>query len=659
MAHKQGVEPEKYVKSMASMWSRYGMTPNPALQRAWKVMAETLNRHVRGEASEEWSVLGLPTGTGKTQGLAMYCASLQQQPGILIITRFKDAANELAETINSLAEAEIAHARHGDNKGLSIDRLAEFPVLIATHSAYSRVLGGVADSEAEGKLPWSWPMYHHWKQGTRALVVIDETLNTIEPVKVELDDLRLVLGSIPFDVEQQYPKEIDYLGKMLAKLSSYANTADNKILRHLLPLVWQHTSEGKPIVQRDLSPLITALSHDNGHEEKQGQDVKAALAEKNFKRVLRKKQVAVLQNLMDIVTSKSLYARQGKSRAVHMARLALPTHVESAVILDATAAQNYAYNMQGTFIKRPSLPEKIRNYKNVTLHILYGLATGKSSLSEKSPEFYLELIAGLEPSIAGKSVLLCTHKAVKAQFKLVQEKFPKVAIENWGAIDGKNNWQKFDTIVLCGLNHIGPVNSECAVLAYEAWHEKAQHKYNPDFHVDDETMTWQVVGDDDGEAHNDYERSHITVSVIQAINRVRCRKSVDTAGNCAKTDVHLYLRRKDGVLEQHILERIRQAMPGIQVVESEVSIAAHPEKLSAQETAIIQFFTKMKKGEYSPKQVLQLGEARGIKGRTLERALKEINDNPDSIFSHTAREAGVTYLRGGRGRYSTSRVKKA
>jgi hypothetical protein len=57
----------------------------------------------------------------------------------------------------------------------------------------------------------------------------------------------------------------------------------------------------------------------------------------------------------------------------------------------------------------------------------------------------------------------------------------------------------------------------------------------------------------------------LPVSLIQAINRIRCRKVIDPEGNCEAANVFIVLPKTE---EAHsILENIRTDMPDIKVVD--------------------------------------------------------------------------------------------
>jgi hypothetical protein len=60
------------------------------------------------------------------------------------------------------------------------------------------------------------------------------------------------------------------------------------------------------------------------------------------------------------------------------------------------------------------------------------------------------------------------------------------------------------------------------------------------------------------------QRRQLTVSVIQAVNRVRCRRVIDGHGNCPPTDVFIVLPR--GADGDAILAHLNEEMPGAVVV---------------------------------------------------------------------------------------------
>lgn len=72
-----------------------------------------------------------------------------------------------------------------------------------------------------------------------------------------------------------------------------------------------------------------------------------------------------------------------------------------------------------------------------------------------------------------------------------------------------------------------------------------------------EQPCWKEYDD----VHQEMQRRQLAVSIIQAINRVRCRKVIDADGNCPPTDIFIVLRNGDE--GDAILDHIREEMPGI------------------------------------------------------------------------------------------------
>lgn len=628
------VIPEAYVSSMTDRWAKLKLSSNGALEAAWYDMASTFNDHILDKANETWSVIQLPTGSGKTQGLAVYCAELQklsEHPGVLIITRFTAEADKLADAINKLSASTVANADHSDNASrLSKPALRDIPVLIITHAAYSNLLDEIDNNESSYR---PWDSYSRFKDGYRKLTIVDEALNTIEHINIEVDDIRRACV-LPIQIDEQYPRHVAYLKDVLLILETYAR--DNKITRkYLTPTNWTYKEGGEGSIFRpDFKPLLGQLE----------------LCDKD-----NKQQAETLNQFLDMIAHDSIYVRLGSSRGLHKGRLSLPAQVKNAVILDATAGQDSIYDLLGKFIDIHPLPAGIRNYKNVNLNIMYGIAVGRDALKKKPSGYFLSLANLLSPSIVDKRTLFCVHLASEKQFALVKETYPKAKVAHWNAIDGKNDWEKYEAVVLCGLPFIGRVNAECAVIAAQTWHGKSGGAYDPrPMIIDEETMScdFEDIYED---ADTGYERSHIVVSLIQAINRVRCRQSIDSEGNCAPTNVYLFLHRKGGVLERYILNSIRQAMPNINVSEVDIPEVLTTEKLSKKEMLVIAFFMKKEAGTYALKDIYQ---EIGVLQRTLQRCTRVMQQEPESLFSRQMQQIGVSYL-SVRGKYGQSSFIKA
>jgi hypothetical protein len=85
------------------------------------------------------------------------------------------------------------------------------------------------------------------------------------------------------------------------------------------------------------------------------------------KGIIKKRIKNLFADLLIIISSRSWYAKKEKTHSLNSGYVPLPTHISSAVIMDATAMKNAAYDLLGSIPRFRELPErsKLRNYQNV------------------------------------------------------------------------------------------------------------------------------------------------------------------------------------------------------------------------------------------------------------------------------------------------------
>jgi hypothetical protein len=122
-------------------------------------------------------------------------------------------------------------------------------------------------------------------------------------------------------------------------------------------------------------------------------------------------------------------------------------------------------------------------------------------------------------------------------------------VGHWGAINGKNTWKDCDVAVIYGLPYMDQRRAINSLFATPrgpqetAWLQANTHKQ-------------QVV--------NVIMQRHLSTSVVQAINRICCRRALDDQGRCPVSDVYITLPKNwQG---DAILGDIQANMPGINVV---------------------------------------------------------------------------------------------
>src|SRR5262249_31001726 len=152
---------------------------------------------------------------------------LDSHPGVLIVVRFKERADKMAQWINDHAGRTVARSYHTDNKvtkveGNTADVLSRWPVLVITHRAYEIGLDAVNRGE---DFKSNWNAFHAWSDGSRKLIVIDEALNMIEEAQIDINRLRRALGAIPWHIAEgeEFKREFTAINSLLRMLMGAAN----------------------------------------------------------------------------------------------------------------------------------------------------------------------------------------------------------------------------------------------------------------------------------------------------------------------------------------------------------------------------------------------------------------------------------------------------
>ena len=590
------VNPLTFVEAMEKHWSG---AINSALKQSWKQQAQTFNEHITGTNTHPWSVLCPPTGTGKTQGLALYCSmlSLLDHPGVLIVVRMKEDADNLAEKINQLAKLDVALSVHTDSKH-EHKIIHASPVLIVTHSAYERAM----------LIPLNLDALTCWRSGKRKLTVIDERLNIIKYDQVYLDDLRQLRGHIPHSVLLNHPMESVALDIAIQKLEALTTTGSVRLAAE----DWNCSTSFSGLREALKTLLLDKLVLQTTSSEE-----RSRLASRHIESLTRLE--AIMQNW-------SLYARKGKQHILTTGRVIIPRELMSAVIMDATAALDPIYDLLGDAIHLITPPENIRSYANVTLHISTGHKVGKQALSKAPERDASAFMTGLSRYVADNSkLLICTHKASKPHLEGYGAN-----VVNWGAIDGKNDWKGCNTVALFGLFYLDRIQPEVSLIALQKW---AGHNFtDTEYSEAIEELYW----------------GHVAVTAVQAINRVQCRTMIDEQGNCHPTDVYVLLPEIKRA--KNITQPIARAMPGIKG-KMWVSHAAKKRlRRSGYEAPLVSCLASLGRGKHLARAIR---EQLKIPQRAFEKLIAKLNDKASVLYVELEK-ISVSYLTEGIGRGAKS-----
>ncbi len=495
-------------------------------------MAKTFDAHIMGENTRPITVLPLPAGTGKTQGLCLYCSMLSKAGGygVLIVTALKDEATKIAEEINGIADKPIALAEHGDSRN-SEEAISSAQILIITHSAYQNAM----DAETGGKQYKSkWGKYVSWDHGRRRLTVIDEAIDIVDQFNIKYEELRLLKSIIPSTglsadgarAEQAVNaafERLDGLVSGIAEIKQYE-------LIHFSDC--DCDADAFKSLRRDI------VKHLGIHFSFKAKDVDVRQSLATFVK-------KILDNLEKVIASWSIYYNSGAYNGLSTARFILPLELNNVIVLDATASKNPVTRVLNDYTDVVSLPS-IKSYANLTLHISIGHSVGQNSMKEITQKEWGAIFDRLNGSELKdcSAPLLCVHKDTETL--LSASALPKDwSIMHWGAINGSNDWKHCDSVVVYGLPYIPEHICATTLMAFWDWGYKIRERpYSKD-----------ILHSDLNYIKTTYQWLHIIVSLVQAINRAHCRRMTE-AGNCPETKVYLFtLHEEHSVrLKHHLAE---------------------------------------------------------------------------------------------------------
>lgn len=617
------VAPDRFVKAMVDHWHGLGNRDSDALRQAWRQMAVAFNHQIIGDKRKEWAVLPMPTGTGKTEGLSLYCSMMQKSrvnhPGVLIITRQIVDADDLRDKINRLAQQDIAVSFHSETnrKVLKFAQARNYFVLIITHQAFGNALEAVANGD---RLKSNWDYYVDWSGGTRKLVVIDEALDVTRSYHVGAKDLKAAYDAAPNEIRKLHRAEFRAISDMRKKLAAYAKADRGKLEKLIAAGSWDMAD--KTDFERLLQTVAkktTKLRQTIKSDDDAGSDT-----QKKRKTAFRN----TICGMEAMLSGWCIHSAYRKSHTFSTSYLILPSFVKKAVVLDATAAHNPVYGFLKSSVEFVKLQKGMRDYSNVTLNVCYDHPVGKEHITKQDDKHFAVLMNYLADRIgSGKRVFFCVHKAAEDRIRPHGRLFDGFDVGHWGAIDGKNGWQDYDTMVIYGLPYLKPVDPKLSVLAFQDWQNKANGiRKTPELTKDVEAQAAR------------YGRQLLIVKLIQAINRVRCRKVIDRHGNCKKTDIYLFLHHE--IEGREIISGIREQMPGLNVdVLDAVPTAKAKRDRSPYGKQIVEYLKPKPPGRYPVRAIQRKFK---MSDRTLWRLLDKAKTGKGS-FAKALREMNITY----------------
>jgi hypothetical protein len=547
------VSPQGFSDRMNDYWTKprseggLGQFSSNALRTLWRIMGENYVASVVDAAKgvqSPWRILQPPTGTGKTQGTCVY-ASMQadhnrdtdgtlRPVGILIVTRLKEDANNIQSTINALADRRVAVVHHSDSKA-NAEELHQSDVVVITHQAFLNAKRGLRE---HNRTPWERLV--SWRGGQRLLTIIDEALaNVVDESNVTTENLAFVIERIPPLVRLSLPQEVAIVEQVHRVLLGYTDLDGPD---RAMAMIWKEDAAPSCF---DLGPLRAAMAelpYDRFVYGRTDAKDRARLAERVDD---------TLNAVQTCLDQFAYYSKAGELYSINSAALAIPLDTPGPVVLDATARANFVWDLFEERHVRPDIPNHARDYRNATLHLARATGLGKTSMSERCKERLPRLKKALAEALGPeRSVFMCVHKDVEDTLpKSFGAAFKQFAVGHWGAVDGRNTWQDYDTAVILGLPFMP---KPWATNIFFALQGAQDDKWL-------QSPEWKQFTN----VRTVMEQRQLSVSVIQAINRICCRHVIDAEGNCPPADIFIVL--PGDVVGDAILEDIRADMPGLKI----------------------------------------------------------------------------------------------
>jgi hypothetical protein len=589
------VNPADFVVRMRDAWTtEFNNTSSPALQGIWRQLCVTLNDRLRayGPDRDRWQILPAPTGSGKSTGLALYAAMLTEintQPGVLIVVRLTDQADALVDRINRIAGSEIAVADHSANRRGGRRDVSEVPVVVVTHAAFTKLLDEAAGNDGNAAVTWA-------TVGQRHLCVIDESLGLVEEAQLDLEAVKSLDAVLSRSFAKDHPDITRAIIHVRAFLLQVDATEDNVRPATLF-------NEPFPALEVDWAPLREFIRTENLRT--MGAPISAAG---------RRHLIRTVRGLELVLSTWCWY--EASSEKLHTGRVIAPDlDIPAPVVLDATATEDLVYRLFTDRARVVSIPSGSRRYENVTVHVSRGHAVGKTSTVEKAKRRSRAFVEALEAHLGpDRHVLAITHLEAEHALASHATKFAEWSTGHWGALDGRNDWREFDTVALMSLPY-RPRHQSATLFG------ATQGREIPG--LDGRGTSWGKYDD----VRQAIEDSQITVDVIQAINRVRCRHVIDTSGNCEPVDVFVLV--PDNHTGDAIVAGLRRSMPGIKIVgwEFDEARAENMGRPRKHDVALVTYLRNQKPGRYPAAGVWKaVGVPKGGQRVRLTNCARDLND---------------------------------
>lgn len=591
------VDREEFLSTFKAYWSSptgTGLHPNTEegeglgnalsqnLIHIWGMLHYAYEEALADGDKDKWRCMGPHTGSGKTESAYCYLGLLahnllnsteERKPGAVMICRTRAQCDEAVDRINIWAGSDDAAVTHhsGDKDTyrdpVYLRRTQDHPILIITHSAFERAMMVTQDRTIENL----WDTFGHWKDASgvkheRALSIIDEALqNTVDHLDFNGESDFLYLKAVCADAPtlmQDHQDALGIINKMegtflIAQIHSdvrkdQTGERGKRFLRQHLVQTF-----GSPKECDEAAVIIASFreAFEGYWKGKRAPRPNVNRGGKSVRKNLRETAVemgkTLLKTLETVLLQQSYYHRLGLRNTFSTANYLLPSELKGIVMLDATSRQNTLVKLLGEDkVIRPIMP-KARDYSSVTLHVArtkQGVGKTKSNAEAAPRATKIASFIQKNSKLDDKWLVICP-KGARPEYEKKLQDFPffEGDVAHWGDVSGRNDWNDYQNVIITSLPYRPPHHATNLVLLFWGF-------------IDGENYSESDVIKDWREG---MERGVLIADVVQAVNRIRCRRVIDTQGRCSPANIYLMLPENE--TGEYVLDQLKLEMDGIKV----------------------------------------------------------------------------------------------
>lgn len=470
--------------------------------------------------SPEKIVIPSQTGSGKSQQIIAQAISLADSNtlSLIVVLRTSDC-DVIAKQIQDGTSKDYVAVYHTNQLTEDVSlanrtNIDKYKCLVITHSMF---------------------LNHQTLTDNRDFIVIDEAINAINHIEISNSDL-ITLNKI-YKSKKLNSATTQIIEGLTEALSDVSNKLDNNKLKEL----W---GDNGLSIQIDVPDRVC-------YDVLDGLDfIKIKLSVSGTE--IQNK--AIGNRLFDLLDSLPYLSKNWCYVSKSANDIKLNTALEiipnkSIVIMDATASVNSVYKLHSRYKKNLIILPRIdcRNYQNVILYKTKAISTGRNTITNNVNGYIKSLADNVIKDLQlNDKILVVSFKEVLPELKSYFDGYD-IYCDNWGNLTGTNKYNHCNKIYLFGLNH-----KPMEVIRNN--HTLAKG-FNTSF----------LDNADNKQEVQMLKISDLTAEVLQAINRIKCRNTIDIKGNCEPCEVYLTLPNNSSEESHLMLDFISREMFSIQI----------------------------------------------------------------------------------------------